>query len=158
METRPTQQSLYEVITNTIYIDNVIDEVISMYFGVYEFNPKDDSSSSLILEPLDMFQRFFLQDMGHYSKLKIIKDICKKCIRDFKFPVKFEEKFRRFYLIRNIFAHSIYPKHVEGKNLPNKFPSSANWEDLHTEHSETFRELNDFLAKTVYDAVFETSF
>ena len=66
----------------------------------------------------------------------------------------FEEKFRRFYIIRNIFAHSLYPKNVEGKELPHKFPSDAKWEDLYKEHKEAFDELNTSLIK-IYNKVFE---
>ncbi len=150
---RAPQEMLYEVITNTIYLDNAINEIISLYF--HNFDEQENEDKTLSFKPLEMFHRLFLQDMGSHSKLKIVKEIGESCIKNFQFPKGYEEKFRRFYIIRNIFAHSLYPKHVEGKELPHKFPSDAKWEDLYKEHKEAFDGLNDFLIKTVYNKVFE---
>ncbi|MEK6893941.1 MAG: hypothetical protein AABX10_00595 [Nanoarchaeota archaeon] len=155
---RAPPEMLYEVITNTIYLDNAINEVISMYFGAYNIKEDEKDSNTSTLEPLEKFHRFFLQELGANSKLKLIKEIGETCYRKIELPKGFEEKFRRFYIIRNIFAHNLYPKHVDGKELPNNMPNDANWEELHKEHKGVFDELNNFIIKKLYTQVFEDCF
>jgi|SRR3989344_2148415 len=149
---RAPPEMLHEVITNTIYLDNAINEIISIYFHAYNFK-EDEEGKSSTLEPVERFHRLFLQELGFSSKLKIIREIAEPYKDKIVFPKDFDEKFRRFYLIRNIFAHSLYAKHVGSKEMPHKAPSNAKWDDLYKEHKEAFGELNDFLMKKVYDIV-----
>ena len=70
---RAPPEMLHEVITNTIYLDNAINEIISIYFHAYNFK-EDEEGKSSTLEPVERFHRLFLQELGFSSKLKIIRD------------------------------------------------------------------------------------
>ncbi|MBI2047455.1 hypothetical protein HYT26_04830 [Candidatus Pacearchaeota archaeon] len=147
---RPTKDMLYNVITNTILLDNLLDEIIRNSFGL-EIEWDNESNSIINSLIIERFDRFFLQDMGASSKMNLLKEIIKEDYEEkITLPKDFDNKVIRFYKIRNIFAHSLYPKHVDKREMPNLLPNNATWEDLHKEHSNIFKEINNFLIKNLY--------
>lgn len=154
---RVTKDMLYDVITNTILLDNLLSEIIRTSFGleIEWANTLDDESYEIInAKQIERFDRFFIQDMGASSKLNLIKEIIKEDYKEkITLPKDFDNKIIRFYKIRNIFAHSLYPKHVDKKEMPKLLPNNATWEDLHKEHSEIFKEINDFFIKNLYEEI-----
>src|SRR3989344_4908007 len=147
---RVAKEILYDVITNTILLDNLLNEIIRTSFGLEpDWHPVEEVI--LNKKELERFDRFFLQDLGASSKMKLIKEIIKEdYLEKIILPNDFDNKFLKFYKIRNIFAHSLYPKRVGKKEMPNYLPNDAKWEDLHDEHSNIFKELNDFLINNLY--------
>lgn len=152
---RVKPEILEKVIINTIRLDNLLSEIISIYFGAYYFqrNERDFQSS---IEPRKDFHKFFLQEMGSYSKLKIIKEINNHFIEKVIFPKRFNEDFRKLYQIRNIFAHSLEPNIVD--KITKKESIDNNWDNLYQEHKEAFNKVFDFLSIKFYNQDFIEQF
>ena len=151
IEVKPTKDMLYDVITHTIALDNLLAGIIRTSFGL-ELDWNSETNELINEKVIERFDRFFMQDLGSSSKLNLIKEIIKEDYKKEKItlPKDFDNKLRNFYKIRNIFAHSLYPKHVDKREMPNFLPNNATWEDLHKEHSDIFKEINDFLIKNIY--------
>jgi hypothetical protein len=162
MADRVPQEMLHDVIVNTIYLDNAINEVIRMSFDIQPswghpvgVDENGEIDFELLNElKIEKFDRFFLQELGSSSKLRIIREIINdECKVQISLPKEFDNKFLTFYKIRNIFAHSLYPKHLNKHEVPNYVPSDAKWEELHAEHTALFKELNDFFVNQLFNAL-----
>jgi hypothetical protein len=144
----PQKDMLFDVITHTILLDNLFIEIMGTSFGL---EPQWDGEELINEKQIDRFDRFFMQDLGSSSKINLIKEIIKEDYEEkIVLPKDFDNKIINFYKIRNIFAHSLYPKHIGKRDMPNLLPHNATWESLHKEHSKIFREINDFLIKNLY--------
>lgn len=158
----PKKDLLNDVITNTIRLDNAINEIIRRSFDIRAFwgyptgvDENGEVDYELLNElKIEKFDRFFLQELGSSSKLRIIKEIINDdCKVPICLPKDFDTKLLTLYKIRNVFAHSLYPKHVHKNEVPNYVPTDAKWEELHAEHTALFKELNDFLVNQLVDAL-----
>lgn len=159
---RAPPQMLQEVITNTIYIDNAINEIIRWFFNIQPswgdpISADEEGELEFKLlnkSEIEMFDRFFLQELGSSSRLGLIKEIINNQSNiKISLPDNFDHKLLDFYKIRNIFAHSLYPKNINKKEIPNYVPSETKWEELHLKHTALFKELNDFLVNQLYNAL-----
>lgn len=162
MEGRAPEKMLHEVIINTIALDNVINNLIRTYFGIQPYwgepvgvDEEGEIDFELLNElKIEKFDRYFLKELGASSKSRMIMEIIKdECRVSIFLPKDFEKKLLKLYKIRNIFAHSLYPKHPNKNELPNYVPSDAKWEELHAEHVELFKELNSFFVHQLVDAL-----
>ena len=148
MEEKLTQeQLLFQVIKNTIELDEILFDIFQIHFGLEEeFNTDGDMIN---LKDRILFQDTFLQELGSQKKLKLIIQMIKETAeyhkRKIKFIPDFDKKFMEVYNIRNIFAHSLYPKNLKRYNL-----EKVNWEELHKKHTEFFQEIISFINKNMY--------
>ncbi|MDD5012374.1 MAG: hypothetical protein PHQ66_01870 [Candidatus Nanoarchaeia archaeon] len=129
MTDEPPRELLADVIINTIYIDNIAEDIIDRFFG---FKQKFWSEKNIDEEKIRIFNKYFFQNAGIITKLRIVREIIKRDYPKIKFPKDFDNKVDRFYKIRNIFAHNIALKGTEKKYIPKT--KELNWENLHKEH------------------------
>lgn len=139
---------LHEVIVRTIEFDNFSNSIIRTAFGLeLDFAGEEDNYRPTNLNEINRFNRFFLEQLGSSSRaellLNIVDDICKSN-KDKKLNcTDFKGKLIEFYKIRNIFAHNLYPKDLNGfTRLESNDP---HWIPLNKRHKELYQELYDFL-------------
>lgn len=150
------EKLLYEVITRTIKFDNLSNEIIRTSFGleIEEIN-NGDEWQILNLKEIQRFDEFFLENIGSSSRADILLRIIEETYLHNKDEIKpckdFKGKLIKFYNIRNIFAHNLYPKRLDKKSHPDlKVP---NWEELAKEHEDLYNELYGFLDSSCFTPV-----
>jgi len=143
---------LYEVIIRTIEFDNLCTDLILTSFGLEaEYLGRKITNLKEILR----FEDFFMENMGSMSKANVLLEIVKDTIEFHKMNIKplkdFKGKIVKFYKIRNIFAHNLYPRRLDRKRHPNlKVP---NWEELAKRHQELYEELSKFIYRSCYATI-----
>jgi len=141
------KEMLYEVIIFTIQLDNLIIEIFQTSFGLEpEYEEETDTPTNI--KEIERFKYFFLQDMGATRKLTLLKELAKDLSKEVIFPKNFDNKFDRLYKIRNIFAHSLHPRHPYKKHIPKG--KDIKWEDIYQEHKKLYNEIMEFLYKHFY--------
>ncbi len=146
---------LHEVILRTIEFDNLSNEIIRTAFGLeIEWGGEENSEPQNINE-LNMFKDYFLDNLGSSSRADILSDIVDDLIkggnRELKICKDFKGKVIKFYKIRNIFAHNIFPKGLDGyTKLDSKEPY---WGELSKQHKELYSELREFLWSNCYKEI-----
>jgi len=142
------QELLHKVIMRTIEIDNLSNKIIRTSFGLdLDFGGEEENWRPLNLKEIFRFNDFFLENFGASSRaellLEIIDDVNKYGKDELKSCKDFKNKLINFYKIRNIFAHNIYPKGLDGKTkLGSAIP---HWIELNKQHEELYEELKNFL-------------
>lgn len=144
------KELLHEVIMRTIDIDNISNKIIRKSFGLdLKFREKKDNWKPLNLNRIFRFNEFFLVNFGASPRanllLKIIKEINQHNKEELKPNGDFKKKLIKFYKIRNIFAHNIYPKDLKG--VTRLESSTPHWIELNKQHLELYGELKEFLTK-----------
>jgi hypothetical protein len=134
---RPNKELLSEVLDKTIDLDYLILKIIKKYFDLdLKFNENNVVTN---YDKIINFSNLFMET-GANTKLNLLKEIRKGLSGDKKTEVKdFDNKFRRIYDIRNIFAHSKLPKISSKKFLAD--PEKVSWEELHEEHKKVCQEI-----------------
>lgn len=143
---------LYEVIIRTIELNNLSNKIIRTAFGLdLDFGGEEDNWIVLNAKEIDRFNEFFLDNFGSSSRaellLKIVNDITKNK-EGFKPCIDFKNKLIKFYKIRNIFAHNLYPKDLQGKTRLES--STPHWIELNKQHKELYDELKEFLMSNCF--------
>lgn len=137
---------LSQVVIRTVELNSLTNNIIRIAFGLkLKFGTEADHYRSLNLREIQRFDDFFLENLGSSSRadilLEIVKDVS-EVKTDFSSCKDFKNKMINFYKIRNIFAHNMYPKGLDGKS---KLDSSVpNWEELNQKHKELYNELMQF--------------
>jgi hypothetical protein len=138
---------LHEVIIRTIEFDNLSNELIREAFGLEIDWGNGNNPEPINIKEIYRFNKFFLEGLGSSSRaellLNIVDDICKSNKEQKKDCKNFKNKLIDFYKIRNIFAHNLYPKDLNG--FTRLESSEPHWNQLNKVHKELFRELSDFL-------------
>lgn len=134
---RPNKELLSEVLDKTIDLDYLILRMIKRYFDLdLKFNKNNEVIN---IDKISNFSNIFME-MGVNTKLNLLKEIRKELPQDKKIEVKdFDNKFRRIYDIRNIFAHSKLPKISSKKFLAD--PEKISWKELYEEHKKVCEEI-----------------
>ena len=109
----------HEVIELSILIENYLDEEITTFFGLSSW---DASYHAQIDKERDIFVESFLCYMPLNRKFKIIKKLIKSIGE--KLYEGFGADEERFRMIRNKFAHTLYPEVEE-----NFISKMKNWFD-----------------------------
>lgn len=141
------KELLHEVIIRTIKLDNLSNQIIRMAFGLdLKWGGKNDSTI-LNQNEINRFNNFFLENLGASSRanllLEIVEDIIQYKKEELKPCKDFKNKLINFYKIRNIFAHNLFPKGLNGYT---KLDSSVpHWIELNRQHKELYEELKIFL-------------
>lgn len=132
-----TERMTNEVIMNTILLDNEIRDHIIFFMGLHT---KTDNIGTIIKnENAEIVNRMY-EELGALTKLEIFKEILKKeNINELK---DLDNLFRDLYKIRNIFAHSIFPKQYSKER--NKQMDIPNFPELHKKHFEIYHKLMDW--------------
>ncbi len=138
MTDEPPRELLAEVIINTIYIDNIAEDIINRHFG---FKHKFWSEKKIDEDKIYFFNKYFFQNTGASTKLKMIKEIMEKDYPKIKLPKDLDDKINRFYRIRNIFAHSIDLKEDNKKCISES--KELNWKNLYEEHKSIYENLSE---------------
>lgn len=143
---------LYGVIVKTIKFDNLCKDIILTSFGL---EPDYQENRVINLKEILRFEDFFMENIGATSKADILLEIIKDSIEFNKSKIKilkdFKGKVIKFYKIRNIFAHNLYPRRLDRKRQPNlKVPD---WKELAKKHEELYKELSDFMYSTCYQEI-----
>jgi len=102
----------HEVIEFSILLENYLDEEITTFFGLDSW---DASYHMQIYREREIFIESFLRYMSLSKKFEIIKNLIKEIGE--KLYKEFGKDVKRFSQIRNIFAHTLYPK-VEEDFMP----------------------------------------
>lgn len=142
------KELLHEVIIRTIELDNLSNQIIRISFGLdLDWEPEENSAVLLNAKEIKRFTDFFLDNLGASSRADllsdIVDDIIKKDQKEFKPCKDFKNKLIKFYKIRNIFAHNLYPKGLDGyTKLDSAVP---HWIELNNRHKELYEELKTFL-------------
>src|SRR3989344_4535991 len=139
---RPNKELLSEVLDKTIDLDYLILRIIKKYFDLdLKFNKNNEVIN---IDKISNFSNIFME-MGANTKLNLLKEIRKELPQDKKIEVKdFDNKFRRIYDIRNIFAHSKIPKISSKRFLAD--PEKISWEELYEEHKKVCKEIYSLLS------------
>jgi hypothetical protein len=144
------KELLHEVIMRTIDIDNISNKIIRKSFGLdLKFGEEKDNWKPLNLSKIFRFNEFFLVNFGASSRanllLEIINEVNQHNKEELKTNKDFKNKLIKFYKIRDIFAHNIYPKDLKGiTRLESSIP---HWIELNKQHLELYGELREFLTK-----------
>lgn len=127
-----------EVITHTImFEDTIVKWLFLEYFGI---KPEADNPKRSM--QIERFSRYFMDPMGYGQKLNLLKEVLKDRFPEIILPKNFESEFVEFYKIRNIFAHSMFPREVNQKTPYVSLTGS--WEELAKRHKELYRSLATF--------------
>ena len=103
MEKIDLSQMRHDVIENTIRTDNFIKDIIRTSFGLeLDYLPNGEVNNE---EEIKRFNKFFLEEIGWLTKLRLIKEIANDIDENTKIPNKFEEKFEEYYKIRVHFSN-----------------------------------------------------
>ena len=137
-----------EVITHTIMFEDICVWLFLEHFGI---KPEADNHKRKM--QIERFNRYFMNQIGWYSKLNLLREVLEDLFPTIKFSSDFNEKFREFYEIRNLFAHSMFPREV-GQKTP-YVSRTGSWKKLHQRHNELYKELINFVG--VHTARFEPS-
>jgi len=142
---------LHEVIIRTIEMDNLSNKIIRTAFGLdLDFGGKDNCMV-LNAKEIYRFNEFFLDNLGSSSRaellLKIVNDMIKNK-KGFKPCKNFKNKLIDFYKIRNIFAHNLYPKDLQG--ITHLDSSTSHWIELNKQHKDLYEELKEFLMSNCF--------
>ena len=115
-----------------------MNSIIRDYF---DLDIKIDKDNKIInLDKISDFSDFFFLELGASKKLKILKKLIRELPEDETTKIEnLDNKFRRIYEIRNIFAHSMLPKETDKKWLAE--PEKISWEQLGKIHKELCEEL-----------------
>ena len=137
---------LHEVIIRTIELDNLSNQIIRVAFGLdLKWGGKNDSIL-LNQNEINRFKNFFLDNLGSSSRADFLCEIVSDIINNkekLKLCKDFKNKIINFYKIRNIFAHNLYPRGLDGYT---KLDSSVpHWIELNKQHKELYEELKTFL-------------
>jgi len=138
---------LHEVIIRTIELDNLSNQIIRVAFGLDLKWGGENDSTLLNQNEINRFKNFFLDNLGSSSRAEllseIVDDVIKSNKKEFKLCKDFKSKVIKFYKIRNIFAHNLYPKGLDGyTKLDTSVP---HWIELNKQHKELYEELKNFL-------------
>lgn len=138
---KPDKNLLFNVITRTIEIDNIIEVIIREHFSCSARYEK--GGKILNLKQVEDFEKYIWRNMGASTKLKILESIWPDIdeyekLREALTSIK--RFLIRFYDIRNVFAHSLSPQKLYKKADP-RF-QRVNWKDLHDEHEEIYNEIS----------------
>jgi len=146
---------LHEVIVRTIEFDNISNEIIRTAFGLEIEWGGENESIPTNLNEINRFNKFFLENLGSSSRaellLNVVEDICKTNKEEVAKCKDFKNKLINFYKIRNIFAHNIYPKDLQG--FTRLESSEPHWNILAKQHEELFNELEEFLMNICYKKI-----
>ena len=139
---------LHEVIFKTIELENLSNRIIRNFFDLeLKFGGEDENYKILNAEKINLFNEFFLENLGASSRadllLKVIKDTYKNNEEELLQCKNFKNKLIDFYKIRNIFAHNIYPKDLKGRTRLES--SQPYWIELHKQHKALYEELKEFI-------------
>jgi len=141
---------LHEVIMRTINIDNISNQIIRKSFGLdLKFGEEKNNGKPLNLNRIFRFNEFFLVNFGASSRANLLLEIIKEINRHNEGELKpngdFKSKLIKFYKIRDVFAHNIYPKDLKG--VTRLESSTPHWIELNKQHLELYEELKEFLTK-----------
>ncbi len=127
-----------EVISDTIMFDSVLRWLFWEYFEIKPEpnNPKRETQ-------IERFDRYFMDQMGASSKLGLLKEVLEDLYPGIIYPNDFENKFLEFHKLRNIFAHSMFPREVNQKTP--YVSRTGSWEELYQRHQELYKELVSFV-------------
>ena len=144
------KELLYVVIMRTIDIDNISNKIIRKYFGLdLKFGDGRDIGKALNLKEIFLFNESFLINFGASSRanllLEILKEINQKNKEELKLEGDFKNNLIKFYRIRDIFAHNIYPKDLKG--VTRLESSEPYWGELGKQHLELYESIKEFLMK-----------
>jgi hypothetical protein len=153
----------HEVIDNTIRIEILLDDIIQTDLGLEPsyFSGIDTDGNELEyienINQLDRFKKFFLEKTNLDRKFEIIKDIIKGDPKKI-IPQTFWKDAQRIREIRNIFAHTLSPRHPEGQttvkevteDLDSQIKTLKGWEKLYQEHTKLFDEGYKILFNLFY--------
>lgn len=134
------EELLFDIITNTIKIDNFISDEIKDSLGLEEdiesigFDEYEITNA----EQMGLFYTI-MENIGASTKIKLLKKILGV---EFKGLKNFENKLLRLYKIRNKFAHSISITYSKDNVKIKK-----DLEELHKEHTKLYEEIKEFILK-----------
>ena len=157
------REILSNVIIRTIEMDNLINEIVTTGFGIspdygisepYEHFTDEEECVFLNESEINCFEDLVLPQLGSSTKLKIIKNVGEKVDVPSEEEVlpkikDLDGKFRRFYQIRNIFAHRITPLRRDWEE-ENK--DKIRWKKLHDEHEKLHKELIKYFEENYYES------
>ncbi len=149
------KELLHEVIIRTIELDNLSNEIIRVDFGLEIDWGGEHDSTPLNFKEINRFKTFFLDNLGSSSRADLLSEIVEEIIKYNKEELKpckdFKNKLINFYKIRNIFAHNLYPKGLDGYTKLDS--STPYWGKLNDEHKELYDELKEYLLANCYKEI-----
>ncbi|MDO8528739.1 MAG: hypothetical protein Q7S06_02505 [Nanoarchaeota archaeon] len=144
------KELLHEIIMRTIEIDNISNKIIRESFGLdLKFGDEKDNCKPLNMNRIFRFNEFFLVNFGASSRADLLFEIIKEINKQNKEELRPEGDFKgdliKFYKIRDIFAHNLYPKDLKG--ITRLESSEPYWGELNKQHLELYNKLKEFLTK-----------
>lgn len=135
----------HEVIENSIRMDNFVNDLIMGCFGLECTFEEDEGELMCTNEgDRDSFHKHLLKNMSSVQKIDCLKDMANNMKKPFL--EEFMKDVRRFYEIRNVFAHSLYPP--QALALHKKENKIITCEGIHAEHATLYNKIGETLWST----------
>jgi len=138
------EEKVAKVLINTIKFDNLLNYIFKTSMNL-------DEDQEDIEQERKWFDSYMFEQMGAKTKLDFLREIIfqKEGFSKKDFPTDFEGAFIDLYNIRNIFAHSLFPKQFSKRT--NKQIENLNWEDLSKKHLELYKKLSKWIEEFFYN-------
>ena len=152
MENKTIAEMRHEVIEHTIELENFLDELIMLSFGMEMDMNRDYRKYN---EITSVFEKHFLSKSSISRKFEVVKEIIRDKRRK-ELPKSFGSDIKEFIEIRNLFAHQLFPIIEEDMCSIKKEMVQMDKDKFgkkYTTHSKLYKKLMDFIFGVFYKKI-----